>query len=153
MLTQFDAAMWHKAFGKPDWYLDIIGQFKELEAAAAVEPDYEKRKAIKGPMYQAVETALREGQLQLATSGEDNDAARKPIDMVVIHHMKIKPGITLDQLNAKQLLRLYGVYYANPTYPADAHIKGEPVWSGQAGVLGISLVGAGRWVCRAHSGG
>jgi hypothetical protein len=126
---QYDDRLWQAAFLKPDWYLDVIEQFKRLEALALREPDYEKRKAIKGPMYQAVATALREGRIILATTGEDNDAARQPIDMIVIHHTKNRPGMTLDLLNGEQLLRLYALYYANPSQQ-DRHIQGQPIWSG-----------------------
>ena len=75
MREHYDDAFWQVAFPKPDWYLDVIPQFTRLEALALQEPDYDKRKAIKDPMYQAVAMALCEGRIALATEGEDHDAA------------------------------------------------------------------------------
>jgi hypothetical protein len=129
MQEQYAEALWQAAFPKPDWYLDVIDQFKRLEDLALQEPDYDKRKQIKGPMYQAVATALREGRITLATEGDDNDAARQPIDMVVIHHTKNRPGMTLELLNGEHLLRVYALYYVNLSHQ-DLHVKGQPIWSG-----------------------
>jgi hypothetical protein len=129
MQEHYDDALWQAAFPKPDWYLAVMPQFQRLEALALQEPDFDTRKAIKGPMYQAVATALYEGRIALATEGEDHDAARQPIDMVVIHHTKNRPGMPLDLLNGEHLLRVYAWYYAHP--PArDRQIKGQPIWSG-----------------------
>ena len=109
MQEQYDDALWQAAFPKPDWYLAVIPQFERLEALAIQEPDYDNRRAIKDPMYQAVELALSEGRIALATEGEDHDAARQPIDMVVIHHTKNRPGMTLELSNGEHLLRLYAL--------------------------------------------
>ena len=129
MQEHYDDALWQAAFPKPDWYLDVIPQFTHMEAVALQEPDYDKRKAIKDPMYQAVAMALCEGRIALATEGEDHDAARQLIDMVVIHHTKNRPGMSLDLLNGEHLLRVYAWYYANQS-KRDQHFKGQPIWSG-----------------------
>lgn len=147
METVFNPKLWEEAFTHQNWYDFIYPQYQQLEALAAQEPDYERRKAIKGPMYQAVADALRQGRIQLATSGDNNDAPRLPIDMLVVHHTKNKPGMTLAQLNAKQLLRLYGAYYAHPKYEQDAHIKGQPVWSGHF-YQGQQVFWAYHWLIR-----
>ncbi len=116
--------------GKPDWYLYIADDFKRLEEQVQKELDPEKRKEIKREVYEMVETALRQKSLPLATSGEDLDRERRPIDTIVIHHTKNAPGMTLERLNAVQLLRIYGMYYANPTSAEERDFKGKPVWSG-----------------------
>ncbi len=38
--------------------------------------------------------------------------------------------MTLERLNAIQLLRIYGRYFADPTDPKEKHFNGQPVWSG-----------------------
>jgi hypothetical protein len=106
MQEQYDDALWQAALPKSDWYLDMIPQFKCLEDLALQEPDYDIRKQIKGPMYQTVAMALREGRIALATEGENHDAARQPIDMVVLHDTKNRPGMTLELSNGKHLLRV-----------------------------------------------
>lgn len=146
MQEEYDDALWQTAFPKPDWYLAVIPQFKRLEALALQEPDYDKRKAIKGPMYQAVATALCEGRIALATEGEENDVARQPIDMAVIHHTRNRSGMSLDLLNGEQLLRVYALYYANPS-PWDQHLKGQPIWSGHF-YQGKQVFWAYHWLIR-----
>lgn len=130
MTTYIDEAYWRDALSKPDWYLLLRDDFGRVEKLAAQENDYAKRKQIKAKAYALVEEAIRSGRLPVATRGNDFDADRKTIDTVVIHHTGNKPGMTLDRLNAMQLLRIYGGYYANPTNPGDQGIKGQPIWSG-----------------------
>jgi N-acetylmuramoyl-L-alanine amidase len=146
MQEQYDDALWQAAFPKPDWYLDVIPQFKRLEALALQEPDYDKRKAIKGPMYQAVATALDKGRIALASEGEDSDAARQAIDIIVIHHTKNRPGMSLELLNGEHLLRVYALYYAHPS-PRNQHIKGQPIWSGHF-YQGKQVFWAYHWLFR-----
>ena len=122
MEVPFDAQKWHEALGHPDWYIRLGDDFKRLEALAKDNPDAK----TKEPAYTAVEAALHEGQLPLGDSGEDFDEDRRPIDTIVVHHTKNKPGMPLARLNAMHLLRLYGPEYARESRP----YHGQPVWSG-----------------------
>lgn len=121
---------WRRSLSQPNWYLLLNDDFKRLEQLAENESDYAKRKQIKNMAYSLVEEAVRDGRLPMAETGNNLDAERQPIDTVVIHHTKNKPGMTLERLNAMQLLRIYGLYFANPTDPKEKHLKGQPVWSG-----------------------
>lgn len=126
----YDSVLWQEAFKKPDWYLDVKDNFKQLEDLAANEKDYDKRKKIKRPAYEFVEAAIRKNQIVLAEKGKDFDTERRPIDTIVIHHTANKPGMTLDRLNAIQLIRIYGMHYADPPNPLDKNLTGQPIWSG-----------------------
>lgn len=122
---------WRKSLSQPNWYLLLNDDFKRLEQLAENESDYAKRKQIKNMAYSLVEEAVKDGRLPMAETGDNLDAERQqPIDTVVIHHTKNKPGMTLERLNAMQLLRIYGLYFANPTDPKEKHLKGQPIWSG-----------------------
>ncbi|HUD05812.1 MAG TPA: peptidoglycan recognition family protein [Candidatus Saccharimonadales bacterium] len=123
-------ALWLNAFTKPDWYLDVKDEFRRLEKLAVNEKDYYKRKSIKRPAYSLVETAVRENKIILAQSGKNFDRERRPIDTIVIHHTSNKPGMTLGRLNAMELLRIYGMHYADPPNPLEKNLTGQPVWSG-----------------------
>jgi len=130
MPDYIDEHFWREALSKPTWYLLLKDDFARLEKLAAKEPDYTKRKQIKRQAYGLIEEAVRDGWMPLAETGENLDVERKSIDTIVIHHTKNRPGMTLDRLNAIQLLRIYGGHYANPVKPSEAHFKGQPVWSG-----------------------
>lgn len=125
-----DEARWKEALARPDWYFYIKGDFARLEKLAEQQTDGLNRKAIKGEAYSLVEHALSESSIPLAVEGPDLDRERKPIDTVVIHHTKNPPGMALERLNAMQLLRIYGGYYAEPTDEREKSLKGKPVWSG-----------------------
>lgn len=129
MAEYIDEQFWQKSLSHPDWYLRLADDFKRLEKLAETEQDPAKHKQIKREAYGVVEAALTAGAIPLATSGEDLDKDRQPIDTIIIHHTKNEPGMTLERLNAMQLLRVYGMYYANPTDPKEEHFKGQPVWS------------------------
>jgi N-acetylmuramoyl-L-alanine amidase len=130
MFDYIDEKFWKESLTKPDWYLLLKDDFDRLEKLAEKETDYHKRKRIKTKAYSLVEEAVSNGTLPLADSGDNFDAERQPIDTVVIHHTKSKPGMALERLNAIQLLRIYGDYFANPTSLQERHLKGQPVWSG-----------------------
>lgn len=125
MIEAFNAELWKEALTYPDWYLRVKEDFKRVEKSTG-----EKNKDhIKEKMYGLVEGALSKGTLPLASRGEDLDKERRPIDTVIIHHTKNQPGMTLARLNAMQLIRIYGMYYADPTDPQEKYFKGLPVWS------------------------
>lgn len=123
-----DKQLWTDALQKPDWYLYIADDFKKLEDFASKQ-DHQTKADIKDTVYRLVEEAYESGAMPLATSGENLDKERNPIDTVVIHHTSGKPGMSLNRLNAIQLLRIYGMYYADPADPKEKHFKGKPVWS------------------------
>jgi hypothetical protein len=130
MSDYIDETYWREALRKPTWYLLLKDDFDHLEKLAEKEEDYTKRKRIKEKAYSLVEEAIREKQLPMASRGESLDTERQPIDTIVIHHTKNKPGMTLSRLNAMQLLRIYGRYFANPADPRETYLQGQPVWSG-----------------------
>lgn len=130
MAAHIDEAYWREALTKPLWYLRVKDDFERLEALARNEDDYDKRKQIKAKAYSLVEEAWKQGAMPIATSGDNLDAERKSIDTIVIHHTKNKPGMTLERLNAIQLLRIYGRYFADPSDSREKHFKGQSVWSG-----------------------
>jgi hypothetical protein len=130
MAEYIDEHFWYDALAEPGWYLTLAEDYKKLGRLAWKEKDPVKRKSIKREAYEMVEQAVEDDRIPLAQTGDDFDKDRKPVDTIVIHHTKNPPGMTLERLNAMQLLRLYGMYYADPTDPKEKHLKGQPVWSG-----------------------
>jgi hypothetical protein len=129
MAKYLDEQFWRKALTKPDWYLRLEEDFKRLEKIAKQKEGQPDEKEVKGEAYELVEEALRNDMLPLAKSGDNLDKERKPIDTIVIHHTKNKPGMRLERLNAMQLLLLYGKQYAHPIDARLDHKLGDPVWS------------------------
>ena len=128
-MTKFiDESFWRQTLLEADWYLKLGEDFRRLEKLAerarAEGRDGAEVKAIKRAAYSLVESALKEGKIALAETGEDFDRERRPIDTIVIHHTKNPPGLPLDRLNAMHLLRLYAPHYA-----ADSALRGQPIWS------------------------
>lgn len=130
MARYIDEDFWWSSLGKPDWYTRLADDFEHLEKLAKQHEQEPAHKQIKGEAYAIVEKAIRVGHIPLASSGDNFDEERRQIDTIVIHHTKNKPGMTLERLNAIQLLRIYGRYYANPTDIQQQHLRGRPVWSG-----------------------
>ncbi len=130
MNNYIDEAFWREALSKSNWYLILNDDFERLEKLAKKETDYAKRKQIKDKAYGLVEEAVSTGRLPMAARGDNLDFERKPIDTIVIHHTRNKPKMTLERLNAIQLLRIYGRYFTNPTDPKEKHLKGQQIWSG-----------------------
>lgn len=129
MAEFIDEKFWRESLAEPDWYLRLVDDFKRLEKLAKEESDPARHKAIKHEAYAAVESALRENRIPLAKTNYGLGKDRQPIDTVVIHHTNNPPGLTLEQLNAMQLLRVYGMYFADPTDPDETYLKGKPVGS------------------------
>jgi hypothetical protein len=130
MAKYIDENFWKKSLEKPDWYLLLKDDFDRLEKLAQNEQDYSKQKQIKNEAYKLLQEAILNKTLVIADSGDDFDVERKPIDTIVIHHTKNRPGMTLERLNAIHLIRIYGRYFSNPTSLEEEHLKGQPVWSG-----------------------
>jgi N-acetylmuramoyl-L-alanine amidase len=129
MAEFIDEEKWADALTRSDWYLLMEDDFRQLEQRAREEPDQAIHKQMKEEAYGMVEQALAAGTIPLAEAGEDLDRERQLIDTVVIHHTANPPGMSLARLNAMQLLRVYGLYYANPTDQREKHFRGQPVWS------------------------
>ena len=130
MADYIDETYWRKALSQPNWYLLLKDDFERLEELSEKEDNYAKRKQIKDKAYSLVEEAVSDGRLPIAEIGDNLDAERKPVDTIVVHHTKNRPGMTLAHLNAVQLLRIYGRYFANPTDAKEKHLKGQLIWSG-----------------------
>ncbi len=112
----------------PDWYLRLRPQYEELFARASAS-DPATASAIAEEVYSFFERALGAGEIVLGLNGPEWDSERRPIDKVVVHHTRRPPGIRLERLNVVHLTRVYARYYADPE-PADAHLRGKPIYSG-----------------------
>ncbi len=125
----FNEQEWRREFSEHhDWYRVIYPQFEAI--LAKYEGDtLEMRKASRNAIYGFVEGLLREGAVILAQKreGKDWDAARKPIDMAVIHHTNVESGISWERISVIQLMRLYAKSYLSPS--TEKEIAGTPVYS------------------------
>jgi hypothetical protein len=147
MVQYINEKFWRSALSNPDWYVILGDDFKQLEEIAAQHKNEVEHRQIKREAYILVEKAVNEGRIPLASQGDNLDIERKPIDSVVIHHTKNPSGISLERLNAMQLLRIYGRYFANPTNNREKHLKGQPVWSGHF-YKGQQVFWAYHWLVR-----
>ena len=129
MAEFFDEIKWREAVRQPDWYLQIIDDYKTLEKRAE-NSDKETRRRIKDEIYDFFEQLLVDGEIYLGSEGHNFDADRKKIGKLIIHHTAEDPGMRLNRLSAIQLIRLYVPYYANPTSEPEKYIKGKPIYSG-----------------------
>lgn len=121
-----DEEKWEQHLDRPDWYLKILPDYKRLNKRVK---DEERRAELKEQVYSFFERHLITNTICLAESGPNEDADRKSIDTIVIHHTKNPPGMTRDRLNAMHLLRLYASHYIYPPKNAK-HIRKQPIWSG-----------------------
>ncbi len=130
MASFIDQKLWRQALRHPDWYLRLTDEWQRVIKLAddTRDSDLAQAKQIKSEVYGLIEAALAEDLIPLADNGPDFDRERRPIDTVIIHHSKNKPGVSLARLNAIQLLTLYANYYGKPK-PIDAHWRGQPIWS------------------------
>lgn len=124
-----DEQFWREALTHPDWYVQLEEDFKRLEEIAKQKEGQPDEKEVKNEAYSLVEEALKNNTLPLAKTGDNLDIERKPIDTIVIHHTKNKPGMSLERLNAMQLLRLYGKSYAHPLNSRLNNTNNGAVWS------------------------
>lgn len=117
---------------KPDWYLEFVPKVAAIkkELNEKKEAGGEKFKKFQHQLYQFFETQLEKGNVALGSGVGHWDKERAPIDTIVIHHSKGKPGITKERLSAIELVRLYAPYYANPYDKNDIGIRGKPISSG-----------------------
>ncbi len=62
---------------------------------------------FKTSLYDFFESQLSRGNIPLGHGSGDLDLDRKEIDTVVIHHTSNPSGLSLSQLSAIELVRLY----------------------------------------------
>ncbi len=118
---------WKPLLQLPDWYLTVIPEIQLWTRRLQDESD-DLREVAKGRLYDFFEYALMHNGIALG-NGRGFDAARKPIDTIVVHHSSNPPGISPTRLSAIELIRLYGPYFSNP--PAEeGRLKGMSVFSG-----------------------
>lgn len=141
-MAYFDAAKWREALARPDWYLALADDYEAvlecIKAADEVEAE-----AIKLEVREFFEVALAAGEVALAADGPDMDAARQPIDTVVIHHTSNKDPYTLPRMNAMHLLNLYVPYYR-----AEGEDHGKPICSGHFDEAGKQVFYGYHWLVR-----
>jgi len=122
-------AGWSRQFASPTWYLTIVPEIQTWIEQLRKEP-VEVQQQCKKELYDFFERQLVEETITLGHDSNWFDADRKPIDMIVIHHTSNPPGMTQDRLSAIELIRLYAPYFAHPTSKEDAHLRGQPIFSG-----------------------
>lgn len=123
-MANIDTGLWRRALSQPDWYIALVPDFRRIENLSPLA-----REEAKETAYSLIQEALIEGILPIANTGPDEDQDRQPIDTIVIHHTKNKPGLSLSRLNAMQLLRLYGQFYYD-CVKQNTNNAGGLVWSG-----------------------
>lgn len=130
-LTQLKSlqARWETFLSSPSWYLTVSPEIQKFVEKLQNEP-VGVQEICKASLYDFVEHHLVKGDILLGREPQNTDADRKPIDMVVIHHTSNPSGLSRNRLSAIELIRLYGPYFANPTYEEDRHLKGQPIYSG-----------------------
>lgn len=132
MAAFFDEAKWRDAVRRPDWYIQLYPEIKELQQRWETEADKSIARAMKNEVREFFEAALLAGTIKLAGSGQNLDAERQPIDEIIIHHTSAEPGYTLPRMNAVQMLSVYVPYFNNPTNESEKSLRGAPLWSNHA---------------------
>lgn len=130
MNNLFDEQKWLEAIKKSDWYFIIVPEIETIRKQLEERGDKNESESVKEQIYGFFEKQLALDNIALGHTGKNQDAARMPIDTVVIHHTANPPGLTPARLSAMELARLYAPYYAAPTYEADSDFKGQPIYSG-----------------------
>lgn len=125
----------------PDWYLEF-GKMRRARmlGLGAVQAAFsgnvsEAVDYAKQQMIDIFERLLSEHEVRLGIPGEDEldnqDEGREPVSQVVIHHSSRAEGISLGQLNALHLLRLYVPRYQEKSRPVLNSQGGyQPIYSG-----------------------
>lgn len=127
MPPAFEPAYWESRFRYPDWYARLEHELNS--SVLTVVHDDPLLQAWRHQVYSLAGEMLERGEIPLADSGPDLDAARQPLDTLVLHHTEEDPQIPLAKLNAIGLLRQYGSQYLENDVLGRA-VRGEPVWSG-----------------------
>jgi len=85
MAKYFDEEKWIKILKKPDWYLELFDDYKNImKQRDAV--DEKTSLEIKNEFYGFFEKQIASNNIALGQTGLDQDAERKPIDTIIIHH-------------------------------------------------------------------
>lgn len=124
----FNELEWKEKIQDPLWYLEVPAVMKQLMELKS--KDESTFNVVREQIYQFFETELAQGTVVFGQEIKNFDAERKEIDTVVIHHTHGEIAMTKERLSAIELLRLYAVYFANPTYEQDLIIKGKGLFSG-----------------------
>jgi hypothetical protein len=104
----------------------------------------------KAQLYDFFERCLETGGIALGPP-RNTDGERKKIDTVVIHHTSNPPSMRPSRLSAIELIRLYGPYFAKPTYAGDHLLKGQPIYSGHVR-KGKQVFWPYHWIVRRDGG-
>lgn len=128
MAKFFSEQKWRDAAQRPDGYLQIVEEYKDLMKQAE-DADKDTMKNIKEEVYSFIEELLETDQFYLAGEGYDFDAERQSVDTAVIHHIGGHPGMKLSRLNALGFMRMYAYYYAYPI-ESKKHLQRKPIYSG-----------------------
>ena len=142
----FDRERWAELVRRPDWYLALQPEYEALfDRARASDPA--TGASIAEPIYDFFESGLAAGEIALGSTGPAWDAQRAAIDTAVIHHTRLRPGVTWQRLDAIQLARVYARYYMHPG-AHERHIHGRPIHSGHRRD-GRQVFYAYHWLVRA----
>lgn len=112
-------------FADPKWYLHLQKDLDELFYHYDPKTASKKLKQKRHEFKLIVIELLDNEKIALAHDGENLDAVRKPIDTIVIHHSATAPTVSLQYINATQLLRLYAPEHSKP----GTKEYGKPIWS------------------------
>jgi hypothetical protein len=135
----------------PDWYIEYgktqrvrtlgLGALQAAKSGSISEArQHFKRQQLDIFEQLLTENAVRVGRPEI-DEVENWDQERAPVDRIVIHHSHREKGISLTQLNAMHLLRLYLPRYQRgdlvtsagqlqPIYSAHFNDEGEQVFYG-----------------------
>jgi hypothetical protein len=123
----FNEKEWIKILHDPLWYIELKPEYERLWKIIKDQP--EKNGEIKDKVYSFFEHALQSDQIALVKTGPNLDSERKPIDAIVIHHTKNKPGITWRRLSAMHLVRLYAGYEGRKENQEKIFREKKPIFS------------------------
>lgn len=127
MLPDFLPTYWERKFRCPDWYRQL--EYELTSFVFSLVHDDPALKAWRHRVYSLAGEMLERDEIPLATAGPDLDAARRPLDTLVVHHTEEDAQISLAKLNAIGLLRQYGQQYLANDVLGRA-VSGEALWSG-----------------------
>lgn len=126
-MKYFDEQKWKEIIKNPLWYIDLKPEYQRLWEIIKNDPS--KNGEIKERVYSFFEQSLKDNQIALSKIRPDLDLERKPIDTIVIHHTKNKPGITWRRLSAMHLLRLYTGYEGRKENQEKIFREKKPIFS------------------------
>lgn len=139
----------------PEWYrqFDIMPSRIRMVGTAAVaivsgRMPVAAVRAQRDEYYDAVAELLNEQKVRLGNpliddNLPDQDAERRDIDTVVVHHTHRAEGITNDRLNAMELVRLY-----IPRFRSDPDYVGVPLYSGHFDATGKQVFYPYHWMVK-----